>query len=571
MLRVSNPSKFIFKQNATIFKSSESKNKLSLFLLVLIIFFTLVIFRKAWLSDDSYITFRVIDNFINGFGLRWNVAERVQVFTHPLWMFLISLFYFFIRDFYWITIIISVVLSIITLVIVSRYLSLSKNASIIALLILIFSHSFIDYSTSGLENPLSHLIITLFFIQLFSGSLSPQWLFRLSLIASFGMVNRMDLGLIFLPSLFYGIWMVKPFKKSFIFFSIGQLPFIIWETFSIWYYGFPFPNTIYAKVFTDISQLEYIRQGFLYFLYTIQFDPITIFGLILSLSIIIKNSKRLLLLPALGLLLYLIYIIIIGGDFMGGRFFSVPLLCSIIIFVRSDIFKKKLIDFSIMLIVVLAMGLFVPYQSTLSLNEKQDTNFLNGIANEREYYNIATNVLTFKRNGLFPDFRMAKTGINLKITKQRVAVLNTIGMSGVFAGPGVHIVDKLALADPLLARIPALRQVNWRIGHMTRAIPKGYIETLTENQNLIEDKQLAFFYDRLNLITRGELFSLDRLKTILKMNLGMYNSYIDKEYYQYFDKKTLDYQAVQSITNSSTSTCNDKNSLGLTDSGLEIS
>jgi arabinofuranosyltransferase len=53
---------------------------------LLLVFTTL----RAWLCDDAYITFRTVDNFIHGYGLTWNVAERVQAYTHPLWMLLLS-------------------------------------------------------------------------------------------------------------------------------------------------------------------------------------------------------------------------------------------------------------------------------------------------------------------------------------------------------------------------------------------------------------------------------------------------------------------------------------------------
>jgi hypothetical protein len=49
--------------------------------------FAIVVVRTSWLSDDAYITLRTVDNFVSGYGLRWNVAERVQTYTHPLWMF----------------------------------------------------------------------------------------------------------------------------------------------------------------------------------------------------------------------------------------------------------------------------------------------------------------------------------------------------------------------------------------------------------------------------------------------------------------------------------------------------
>ena len=42
----------------------------------------------AWISDDAFITLRTIDNMLEGYGPRWNVIERVQTYTHPLWMLL---------------------------------------------------------------------------------------------------------------------------------------------------------------------------------------------------------------------------------------------------------------------------------------------------------------------------------------------------------------------------------------------------------------------------------------------------------------------------------------------------
>jgi hypothetical protein len=52
--------------------------------------FLFLIARNSWLSDDAYVTFRTVDNFMYGYGLTWNVDERVQVYTHPLWMLLLS-------------------------------------------------------------------------------------------------------------------------------------------------------------------------------------------------------------------------------------------------------------------------------------------------------------------------------------------------------------------------------------------------------------------------------------------------------------------------------------------------
>ena len=42
-------------------------------------FFSVAFLRTAWVTEDAYITFRVIDNLNAGYGLVWNLGERVQV------------------------------------------------------------------------------------------------------------------------------------------------------------------------------------------------------------------------------------------------------------------------------------------------------------------------------------------------------------------------------------------------------------------------------------------------------------------------------------------------------------
>ena len=72
--------------------------------------FMVVLLRTAWLCDDAYITFRTVDNFIDGYGLRWNVAERVQTFTHPLWLFVLSAAYAFTGELYYTPLFLSMIL-----------------------------------------------------------------------------------------------------------------------------------------------------------------------------------------------------------------------------------------------------------------------------------------------------------------------------------------------------------------------------------------------------------------------------------------------------------------------------
>ena len=73
---------------------------------------TWLVLSHAWFTDDAYFSFRSVDNFVSGYGLTWNVQERVQGYTHPLWVLLLSLFYFFTHEIYLTTIFISLALTL---------------------------------------------------------------------------------------------------------------------------------------------------------------------------------------------------------------------------------------------------------------------------------------------------------------------------------------------------------------------------------------------------------------------------------------------------------------------------
>jgi hypothetical protein len=87
------------------------------------------------------------------------------------------------------------------------------------------------------------------------------------------------------------------------------------------------------------------------------------------------------------------------------------------------------------------------------------------------------------------------------------------------AADRTYIVDTNALTDPLLARLPAMQEPPWRIGHFTRVPPPGYLATLVLGENRIGDPGVAAYYDDLRLVTRGRLWTGERLRAILRLNL----------------------------------------------------
>ena len=491
--------------------------------------FTLIFLRTAWVGDDVYITLRTVDNFVNGYGLTWNIAERVQSYTHPLWMFTLTLIYIPTRDAYLTALLASFLASFTTLWLVAR----RGDFAALGVSTLLLSKAFMDYSASGLENPLTHLLLVLFFIAFIEKQSSP---FHLALIASVIFLNRQDAILFVLPALAYLLvtrllsrrsrsdMNVAP-QRIVIQMFLGFLPLLLWEAFSLFYYGFPFPNTYYAKLGAGIPQSELISQGLVYFLDSIQRDPLTLVIIAAGFFLALWRGGSRERLLALGSLLYLGYVLSIGGDFMSGRFLTASLLISVLLLMRllRDLAPRWQYT---TIGVVFILGLFAtPPTFILDLNQPRFTehDLQTGINDERAYYYPISGLMNYRpgRDIPFSGEGWVEHGKALRASGKSVVDEKNVGYIGYFAGPAVHIVDLYALCDPLLARLPV--SGPWRIGHFEREIPQGYLQTLRTDVNQVADPSLAAYYDQLALITRGPLFSRERLIAIWKMNTGQFN------------------------------------------------
>jgi arabinofuranosyltransferase len=132
-------------------------------LVVAIVLYAAFVIRTSWVSDDAFITLRVVDNTVHGFGPRWNVAERVQVFTHPLWFLALTPAYAVVREPYLTATALGWLASLAAIAVVAWRLG-RRDPLVAAGAIgaLALSRAYVDYSTSGLENPLTHLLLALF-------------------------------------------------------------------------------------------------------------------------------------------------------------------------------------------------------------------------------------------------------------------------------------------------------------------------------------------------------------------------------------------------------------------------
>jgi len=129
-----------------------------------------------------------------------------------------------------------------------------------------------------------------------------------------------------------------------------------------------------------------------------------------------------------------------------------------------------------------------------------------------------------------PDHKCYHYGERVKQRSQKVLVGGAFGGEGIgyvgfTSGPQKHLIDKVGLSDPLLARLPAVQPSNinkWKSGHFHRNIPAGYVKSVATGKNLLREPDIRHHYDFVRTITLGSVFSLHRLNVIANMNLGRY-------------------------------------------------
>ncbi|MBZ0258441.1 hypothetical protein K8I31_20405, partial [bacterium] len=334
-----------------------------------------------------------------------------------------------------------------------------------------------------------------------------------------------------LPALIHACWRMKSWK-AFGAVVLGWTPFALWELFSLVYYGFLLPNTAYAKLLHGLGQARLLQNSAYYFSNSIQQDPITLCVIALGLiyaCFVNDFSRRMI---ALGVVLYLLYLVKIGGDFMSGRLLTLPFLGSLIVLSNLS-FQFKSWKFAVSLVLFILLGFAAPHPILLSGSEYGLTEARrdpHDIADERAEYYPKTGMLKF----IGQRFAAGWIKRYIKGTQANegdVITQGNMGFMGYYGGPEIHFIDVFGLTDPLLARLPARQDCFQRPGHYFRVMPVGYVETIRNQQLLIRDENLREYYQKLSVITQGPLFSFERFKTILLMNLGYYQHLIDREHY----------------------------------------
>lgn len=528
--------------------SEYFSNNLNKYRFITLIIFIGVVVLLAWQSDDAYHAYAMAKNLVDGNGFVYNIGERATASSCPLFTLVVAFGYFFIRHMFLVSLLICVIFSAIAYGIVVHSFCKDKIQLFAAFFTLLCSTSFISYTTSGLENSMLFFLAALFLKKYFgSEKYNAKQMLYLAVLISLIAMTRMDAVLMFVPMILY-VYLMKRDNVSFIkavgLGIAGLSPFIIWELFSLFYYGFFVPNTAFVKLGTNIPKREYLVRGLQYVFNTLICDPIVLFIPFVAVILLLITKKFRYIHLALGILLYGVYVIYIGGDFMMGRHFTVMFLMSVIgciYFVNNELVseKEKVINYKSLpaRFITVAIICCLVYSITTNVISSQfefGNNFNSPISDERATYfhftSLFNNALSYMSTG-----RMCITNawndygiVELKDANINSGILRMVPGISKYDHNEMYLNDLYALGDPYLSKLPAVREDNWRIGHMYREAPKGYYDTINFGGNQIENESAKEYYEVIKLITRGDLFDKARIQAIIDINLGKYDHLVSE-------------------------------------------
>ena len=514
--------------------------------------FLFLMLRLAWVGDDALITMRAALNSSHGWGVGFNVTESVQAYTHPLWFVLWSLIGSITGEWILTIMLLGIVLSLLSVLLILMTLK-SVPAVLGGAMLLAFSNAFMEYTASGLENPLGWVFLGLLTLGLAnaykSGSamgLKQGILLGLALAGLF--LTRFDLVLLVFAMLLVTLWVQRRNVKFLVSgFLAAVVPAVIWFAWSWTSYHSLLPNTFYAKQNLEISFHEVIIQGFRYFWVSTDFDPITSAVVIVGSLVLLLMGTTFFRAGVLGALLYLAYVIYIGGDFMAGRFLAAPFYLTVLLIalfftansswgaktqpVGGERSHNNMLRVGLVSLAILGT-LFVGGRAPIAVLTPTDLRWLD--QDQANIYDTRSKFITLDKgldqwlmtlreplqqptfssvaavNSVAPlrDIRAAANAwpnfdpdlmrkakwpnsdgsLNLLPTDVGV-ICGLLGANSILTGPTVHWIDTCALSDRFLAGIPYESDgYRWFVGHYVRGLPQGYAEAVSEGDaNLVVD------------------------------------------------------------------------------------
>ena len=418
--------------------------------------------QLRWLCDDAFISFTYARNLSEGIGLVFQSGEYVEGYSNFLWTIILAFFTYIKLS----PLIVSQVIGIFFygLLLVYFYRKERKERPFVILPIFIvhlavFFHGWI-FATSGLETMMFTVFLTLGLLEWHKKSGKENFFLLLSAI------TRPEGMLFFILNLFTKRREIARIRT---YIPILLILFLLLLRF--FYYGDLLPNTFYAKA----NRPAYFSQGIFYLLYWFRvyplYFPIFAFALFILIRNLFQKENSLL---STSLIIYIIYVLYVGGDFMAMRFWLpiIPYFSWIVYESIGETADKLQIDSNlnstwsrliqkninlIYLFFTLSLAIYLnPF-----IGENKEQTFWHNVGEERRFYENSLSLGTGYDALAFKDIRVAFFGAQAHFIY--------------FMRPAYAWEAESGLTDSKLAK-QKKGGPRGRVGHERMATPDGLLE-----------------------------------------------------------------------------------------------
>lgn len=461
---------------------------------------------RRWTTDDAFINYRIVRMLVEGHGPVFNVGQRVEAYTSPLWIGVLTVgdLVLPIRLEY-VSVFCSLALAALGMLALAsgamRLLGRSTERAWVPLgsLVLLALPPMWDFSTSGLEFALS-----LFWIGGLTWVLA-RWattdrplLTGEAVFVGLGALVRPDMVLYSVVILVFVVacrWSAENNRERLrVLVAVAALP-VLYELFRMAYFASLIPNTALAKA----ADRPHWRAGFAYLrnLFGPYYLPVPILlvaivAVLVARPFELRRRLTITILPVAGAL-HALYIVRAGGDYMHARLL-LPSLVAVLAPVAVVPVRRMVVP------AVAAVALWAVV-TAVGLRMTAPVTVGSLIANGRQAQagpSHSSDLVTAEDQGLGrgnASIRaVGRSGLYAGLSRlplrpapgvpSPLALMSAIGVGGYSLGSRVSVLDRLGLADALVARFQVTR--TGLIGH-EKPIPIPWLVARVTNDPAAAD------------------------------------------------------------------------------------
>jgi arabinofuranosyltransferase len=425
-----------------------------------IVFGAMRAFGAAWLSDDSFISFRYAQQLVHGNGLVYNAGERVEAYTNLLWTLLLAaamrigirpeISAHVLGLGFWLAL-------IGLLALVSYRRARSQSFAPLAATLVLLMDDYQTWATGGLETSMFAFLSVAGLLLASASHARPCRMLLAGLLLLAAVGTRPD-GVIFAAVAVAGVWLVNenvsPRARLALTAALAaplMLGGALLAAFKLLYYGDLFPTAFYSKSALDPYYSQGLFYIYLFFKKNWFLCPLVIGLITLALAQRVRpsqllNRRHLVLLAAF--VAFVAYVAHSGGDFMFARRL-IPAMPLLFIVLEGWLVTIPGRTVKVGVLALLLLGVSLPYPIYPNPTER-----IRGIANEPAYYTQS-----------YVEMRHAQGAVAARVLGRapvRAIFEGGMCMFGYYSGLP-YLVEMTGLTQYSLAKMPLT--VRGQVGH----------------------------------------------------------------------------------------------------------